>query len=75
MKERNPEENLSIVQSFVTDSQNNSRPGSTREGRESLWQKAASRKELRSPRDWRFYPVLIVSPTKTRTALEELSNN
>lgn len=36
---------------FVTDTQNNSRPGSIWEGREKLWQKAASRNKLRSPRD------------------------
>lgn len=41
MKERYPEENLSFVQSFVTDSQSNCRPGSTREGKDRLWQKGS----------------------------------
>lgn len=36
MKERNPEENLSVVQYFVTDSQNDSWPGGLWEGGEAL---------------------------------------
>lgn len=34
MKERNLEENFSIVQFFATDTRNNSRPGSIGKGRE-----------------------------------------
>lgn len=73
MKGTNAKENFTTVQSFITDSQNNSRPGSLWKGKERFWKKQHPQmSKPRSPKDEDFTHCLFTNkPTNClETALQ-----